>query len=82
MMFGGPMRLKVQKGVAAIAVTDQGPQVLTSGDSKVELQRPLLIQDGEFFDDSSSKYVKLEEVLKVFLAGVPDVVIEFEKLVA
>jgi len=81
-MFGGPMKLKTQKGVAALAVTDQGPQVLTSGNSKVELQRPLLIRDGEFFDDSSSKYVNLGDVLNAFLARVPDVIVEFEKRIA
>lgn len=27
MMFGGPMKLAAQKGVAAVAVADQGPQV-------------------------------------------------------
>ncbi len=82
MQFGGPIKLTAQKGAASIVVTAAGPQECTTGGSKVELQRPLLIQDDQFFDDNSSTYVKLEDVLKSFLAKAPDVVSYFEKLVA
>jgi len=81
-MFRGPMKLTAQKGAVAVSVTAQGPQMSTTGGSQVRLQRPLLSQDGEFFDDGSSKYVKLDEVLKAFLEKAPDVVSEFEKLAA
>lgn len=50
-MFGGPMKLMAQKGAAAVAVTAQGPRASTTGNSQVQFQRPLLVQDGEFFDD-------------------------------
>ena len=81
-MFGGPMKLTAQNGVAAVSVTGQGPKVSTTGGSHVKFQRPLLTQDSEFFDDDSAKFVKLEEVLRAFLEKAPDVVSEFEKLVA
>jgi hypothetical protein len=81
-MFGGPMKLTASKGGAAVSVTGQGPKVSTTGGSHVKFQRPLLTQDSEFFDDDSAKFVKLGEVLKAFLKKAPDVVSEFEKLVA
>lgn len=81
-MFGGPIKLTAQKGAAAVLVTGQGPTVSTTGSSHVKFQRPLLTQESEFFDDDSAKFVKLEEVLGAFLKKAPDVVSEFEKLVA
>ena len=79
-MFGGPIKLTAQKGGATVLVTDQGPKILTTGGSHVKLQRPLLTQGSEFFDDDSAKFVKLDEVLKAFLEKAPGVVSEFEKL--
>ena len=81
-MFGGPMKLKANKGVAVVSVTGKGPKISTTGGSHVKFQRPLLTQDTEFFDDDSAKFVKLEDVLRAFLEKAPDVVSEFEKLVA
>jgi hypothetical protein len=54
-MFGGPMKLMAQKGAAAVALTPQGQRASTTGNSQVQFQRPLLVQDGDFFDDDSSK---------------------------
>lgn len=82
MQLGGPIKLIAQNGAATIFVTPSGPQVLTTGDSKVAPQRPLYFQDGRYFDDDSSTYVKLEDILKSFLAKAPDVVAHFEKLMA
>lgn len=82
MQFGGPINLTAQKGAASVVVTPAGPQECTTGGSKVKLQRPLLVQDDQFFDDNSSKYVTLEVVLNSFLEKAPDVVSYFEKLVA
>lgn len=80
-LFLGPTKLTAQKGAAAVNVTALGPQVSTTGSSQVKFQRPLLVQDGDFFDDDSGIYVKLEEVLKTFLTKACDVLAEFEKLV-
>ena len=54
----------------------------TSGNSIVQPQRPLLNQDGKFFDDNSCSYITLRDILKTFLAKVPEVVSSFEKIVA
>jgi hypothetical protein len=81
-MVGGPMRLMAQKGSAAVVVVDGQLLVKTTGGSQVRLQRPLLCRDGEFFDEQSAKYVKLEEILTAFMARAPAVVSEFEKLVS
>ncbi len=81
-MFGGPVKLIVQKGVAAISMTEQGIEVQTTGGSQVKQQRSLLNQDGAFFDEQSSGYVSLDNVLQAFLREAPDVISEFEKLVA
>lgn len=80
--FGGPMRLTAQKGAAALSVTSQGPQISTTGGSQVKLQRPLLVQDGEFFDEDSNQCVSLERILTAFLEKVPAVVAEFEGFMA
>lgn len=80
-MLGGPIKLMTQKGASVIKVSDKGLIVSTSGSSQVKLKRPLLIQDGEFFDDDSSGYVKLEVILKSFLSKAIDVVNEFEMFV-
>lgn len=82
MMFGGPIKMTAQGGEAAIVVTDQGPQVSITGGSQVKQKRPLLTQDDIFFDEGSSKYVNLEVILNDFLAVAPDIIVEFEKLMA
>ncbi len=81
-MFYGPIKLTTQKGGAFLSVTSAGPQVSTTGNSQVKFHRPLLVQDGEFFDDDSQQYVSIEEVLKIYLKKVPAVVSEFEALLA
>lgn len=73
-MFGGPVKLKANKGSAMVVLGSIGPQYEKNGNSKIELQRPLLICEGLFFDDGSSKYVSLEIVLKAFLSAAAEVV--------
>ena len=80
--FGGPMKLTAQKGDAALSVTSQGPQISTTGGSHVKFLRPLLVEDGQFFDEDSNQYVSLERILTAFLEKVPAVVVEFEGFVA
>jgi hypothetical protein len=81
-MLGGPIKVTGQKGSAMVAVTDQGLVTKTTGASQVQLQRPLLNADGEFFDDQSQGYVKLEDVLSAFLTRGPSVIVEFEGLIS
>ncbi len=81
-MLGGPVKLIAQKGLAAVSMTAQGLEELTTGGSQVKPQRPLLNKDGAFFDEQSSEYVSLDKALQAFLREAPDVISEFEKLVA
>lgn len=80
--IGGQIKFKIQNGTAAVSFTDQGIKESTSGNSIVQPQRPLLNQDGKFFDDNSCSYITLRDILKTFLAKVPEVVSSFEKIVA
>ncbi len=70
------------KGAAAVSVTQQGVEAQTTGESRVKQQRTLQNQDGAFFDEQSSEYVSLDNVLQAFLEEAPDVISEFEELVA
>lgn len=81
-MLGGPVKLTAQKGMVAMRITSKGVEVVTSGGSKATMQRPLLNEDGAFFDDQLSKYVALEEIVDTFLGKAPDAISEFEKSVA
>lgn len=81
-VLGGPVKLTAQKGMVAMRITPKGVEVVTTGGSKATLQRPLLNEDGAFFDDQLSKYVSLDEVLDTFLSKAPDAIAEFEKSVA
>jgi hypothetical protein len=78
MTYRGPIKLKARKGLAAITVTQSGPQTHTTGDSTVEPQRPLLNDDGRFFDDESKSYVSLATILDAFLCKAPDAISAFE----
>lgn len=75
----GPVKLKARKGAAVYQVRREGPKKLTTGYSKIEEQRPLLIQGDRFFDDDAQKYVALSDILCDFLADASKVIEEFEK---
>jgi hypothetical protein len=77
-LFGGPAKLIARQGTAALQVPASGPTVFVSGQSQVKQQRPLCQDDGQFFDDASGQYLRLEEILDRFLAGLPAVVARFE----
>lgn len=81
-MLGGPVKLTAQKGMVAMRITSKEVEVVTSGDSKATMQRPLLNEDGAFFDDQLSKYVALEDIVDTFLGKAPDAISEFEKSLA
>ena len=52
-MICGPLKLTAHKGSAVVSLTEQGLKVRTTGASEVKQQRPLIIQDGAFFDEQS-----------------------------
>jgi hypothetical protein len=79
MMQGGPVKLRARKGVAIYRVPASGPEKLTTGNSQIQEQRPLLSSNGQFFDDGTRQYVSLEQVLNDFLSGAVGVVEEFER---
>lgn len=76
---GGPVNLHARKGAAIYTVQADGPKAITSGDSSVDEQRPLLRKDDGFFDDDSGQYVTLEQILSDFLGAVPAVVDQIER---
>jgi hypothetical protein len=81
-MFGGPIKLSASKGGASLALAPSGPQVMTTGGSTVQMKRTLLQTDGAFFDENSSAYVALREVLKAFLEKGDHVIGKFQQLLA
>lgn len=82
LMFGGPIKLRAIGGGVALAIASEGPRIVVSGASQVQPQRPLLTQDGKFYDEESSAYVPLSVVIGEFLARAGNVVAEFATYVA
>ena len=78
MMQGGPITLRAQKGAAAYSVPASGPEKVTTGNSGIKEQRPLLSDDGKFFNDATRQYVSLAVILRDFVAGSVKVIREFE----
>lgn len=76
---GGPIKLKAKNGTAVYSILPTGPQIETTGDSSVIEQRPLLFNDGRFFDEETKTFVTLEQILKDFLFDVAKVIKEFEQ---
>ena len=74
----GPVNLRAQKGAAIYRLPTTGPDKLTTGNSAIQEQRPLLIKDGQFFDDATRRYVSLEQIVQDFIAPGAEVVKEFE----
>ncbi len=73
---------RVQLLFVLMSVTPDGYQVETTGNSRIKLQRPLLTNDDEFFDDESQQYVSIEQVLKTYIENIPAIISEFEALLA
>jgi len=79
MFQGGPIKLRAQKGKARYSIPSTGPKRECTGGSSIEEQRPLLSNNGKFFDEETREYVTLERVLGNFLDSIPAVITEFEK---
>jgi hypothetical protein len=65
-------------GGAGFILTSQGPVVTPPGVGRVEFQRPLLINDGLFFDDEEKRFVSLEEIVTAFIKKIPVLIAELE----
>ncbi len=79
MMQRGPVKLRAKKGAAVYRIPPTGPESITTGNSRIEEQRPLLTSDGQFFDDATSEYVSLDRILRDFVAGAAGSIQEFEE---
>lgn len=79
MMQRGPVKLRARKGTAIYRVPTTGPEMLTTGNSKIQEQRPLLSRDGKFFDDATRQYVSLDQIVREFVSAAIDTIREFEK---
>jgi hypothetical protein len=78
-MVGGPIKLKGQRGVAAVVIRDSGFEEIATGNSQIELQRPFIRQNDCYFDEVTSEFVTLETILRSFLSSVPVIIGTFEK---
>ena len=76
----GPIKLVASAGTAVLSASKEGPERLTMGDSSIKEQRSLWMQDGNFFDDASGKYVSLTDVVSTFLSVADEVFIAFSHL--
>lgn len=76
---GGSIKLHARKGKATYCIQSTGPKKKVTGDSCIDEQRPLINDDGRFYDDDTNKYVAMEQILKDFLYDVPAVIDEFKK---
>ncbi|NQT21349.1 MAG: hypothetical protein HQ592_16705 [Planctomycetes bacterium] len=79
MMQRGPVKLRAQKGAAIYRIPVTGPEKVTTGNSHIEEQRPLLNRDGQFFDDATRQYVSLDQILRDFLSSAVEAVNELEQ---
>lgn len=79
MMQAGPITLQAHKGAAIYKVPAGGPEKITTGNSIIKEQRPLLSHDGKFFNDATRQYVSLEVILRDFIDCSVEVIKEFEE---
>jgi len=79
MTHGGPVKLRAHKGAAVYRVPASGPEKLTTGNSDIQEQRPLLSIDGQFFDDATREYVSLDRILRDFVSAAVETIKEFER---
>ena len=73
-VISGPLKV----GGTSVVLTDAGLQA--ADPTRVKFQRPLLIDDGLFFDDESRRYVTLEEVLAAFIGSGSTFLDAFDRL--
>jgi len=78
--MGGLVKLRAQGGHAVIALGADGPEVSTSGNSKVVGQRPLNMEGDMVLDEEAGQYVTIDQVLDRYLEAIPRAISEFRSL--
>jgi hypothetical protein len=79
----GPIKLTASRGDAGIAIPltpGGGRDIIETGNSRVQEQRPLQILDEQVFDEEAGAYVGLDQLLLDYLRALPEVIEDFEKL--
>ena len=79
--MNGPVKMIAQNGSIQIQYPDGIPNYTISGKSKIKNQRPLLIQDGLFYDENESVYITIKKVVETFQEEVNSLLIEFRKII-
>lgn len=78
--MGGLIRIQARGGHASLVLGPNGPEISTSGQSRVIQQRALCMEGDRVFDDESGRYMTLEELLTPYLEAVPRAIDEFRSL--
>jgi hypothetical protein len=82
-LLSGPIKLTACAGEAGISFPIHGAgtmQVMTTGRSKVQEQRPLLQYGFKFWDDVSNTCLALDEILVPYLNAIGPVINQFKSL--
>ena len=77
----GPVKLVTQRGSTQIQYPDGIPNQITTGNSQIMNQRPLLIQNGLFYDESISNYVAIKDIVETFMHDIKNILLEFKGMV-
>ena len=80
--LGGTIKLKANKGIAALKFTPKGPEFVQTGNSCIQQQRPLYVQYGRFYEEETGKLLSLEQILEEYLNTIPQVIAYFQLLKA
>ncbi len=78
LFLGGPIELKASQGKAVYSIQPTGIKKEETGNSKIKEKRPLICDDGRFYDDETNKYVTMEQILKDFMCDVPAIINNFK----
>ena len=80
--LGGRVRIKAQGPGSGLQVqlTQQGPVTTKVGNANVVWNRPLQINDGRIFDEETSEWLSLDQIVSEYLSGADAAVAVFESL--
>ena len=81
-LYGGPSKLVANQGAAVLAILSEGPKFTLTGNSQIKGQRPLCVDDGQFFDEASGRYLSLENILGEYLSAMPATISKFAQLLS
>jgi hypothetical protein len=78
--LGGTIKLKANKGIAALKVSAKGPESVETGNSSIQQQRPLYVQYGRLYEEETGKWLSLEQLLEEYLNTIPQAIAYFQIL--